>query len=240
MSKLLFANSFNLDLLINSFMKQTILLFLVFVSANVFAQDFKTSDNTLISLSVKIDDGWIDKLSNDQKLYLDQSKESYKYNKFIMQERMDTTTLAKVYEAITSKGIPLKDKDALQDFMTYNDNGIPSSAIPKTIIKKVIKKGYETDYYFSVNLMYTLGVGSMVKGLPGQVKPEMKCTIKVFDKEREVVKKAEGKFKLKKAIKRSDFPGRSFSKISERNISLLAKKLQPVIDGAIDAAIKKM
>lgn len=221
-------------------MRFSIIVFLLLINFVAYAQDFTASDNTLLSLTTSIEDDWVEQL-DDYKPVTSRVKDDLKSNMKLLENMLEKGAAASVYrELAEQKKIILKDQDALKDFVTYNENGLPVPLIAKTAIKKVTGKGYETDYYFVVNILPSLSLGRMMKGLPGQFKPEMKCIIKIFDNDKEMVKKVEAKFKPKKPIKRGDFPKRKFDKLKAEYMTLLAEKLQLVTDEAIKAAVKQL
>ncbi len=221
-------------------MRSTIIAFLLLINFVAYAQDFTTSDNTLLSLTASIEDDWVEKL-DDYKPVTSRVKDDLKANMKLLENTLEKGAAVSVYKVLVEqKKIVLKDQGALKDYVTYNQNGLPVPLIAKTAIKKVTGKGYQTDYYFVVNILPSLSLGRMMKGLPGQFKPEMKCIIKIFDNNKEMIKKVEAKFKPKKPIKKGDFPKRKFDKLKKEYIILLAEKLQLVTDEAIKSAVKQL
>lgn len=218
-------------------MKKLTLLYLLCVSLTIQAQDFTASQNTFLSLNVLPEGAILDKLDSYEPK-TSREKKHFEESKDYLQALLTEMSIALLYEELeTKKSIKLEDKDALRDFATYGNDGLPIVIIPKAAIKKLKKKGYESDYYFRFNI--TIGLNLLMKGLPGQLKPEVTCSAKVFDMNGKVVKKVEEKIKTKTAIKMKDFPNRKFDKLDKDYMDLLVEKLKPQITDAVVAAVQQ-
>ena len=219
-------------------MKKTLFICFLFAGLTLQAQDFTTSQNTFLSLSANPESALLDKLDSYEPK-TSREKEQYKKNKAYFSALATEMAIGLVYQELeTQKGIKLADKDALRDFIPYGNDGLPIVIIPKSAAKKMKKKGHETDYYFHFSV--ATGVSLVMKGLPGQLKPQVTCTIKVFDGDGKVIKKVEEKVKTKTAIKLKDFPKRKFDKLDKGYISMLTQKLKPQITKAVIAAVKQL
>ena len=219
-------------------MRKIIFSCFLLMSLTLCGQDLTTSQNTLLALNVLPGNEILDKLDAYEPKTT-REKENFKDSKAYFDAMLTELAIQAVYtELVTQKDINLEDKDVLRDFITYGKDGLPVVIIPKNAIKKLMKKGYETDYYFVVNI--TTGLNLLMKGLPGQIKPQVTCTIKVFDKDRKQIKKVEEKVKTKTAIKMRDFPKRKFDKLDKDYMTILVEKLSPLISNAIIAASKQL
>lgn len=219
-------------------MRKIIFSCFLLMSLTLCGQDLTTSQNTLLALNVLPGNEILDKLDAYEPKTT-REKENFKDSKAYLDAMLTELAIQAVYtELVTQKDINLEDKDVLRDFITYGKDGLPVVIIPKNAIKKLMKKGYETDYYFVVNI--TTGLNLLMKGLPGQIKPQVTCTIKVFDKDRKQIKKVEEKVKTKTAIKMRDFPKRKFDKLDKDYMTILVEKLSPLISNAIIAASKQL
>ena len=132
---------------------------------------------------------------------------------------------------------PLESKDAIRDFVTYGNDGLPNVMIPKAVIKKLGKKGYESDYYFSFTMNVDLSTLAKTMKFSGKVKPEYRCSIKVFDKDRSIVKKSEFKQKTKDPLKSLNFPKRKFDKLEKDYMDLLVEEMEPLMKEAIKQTV---
>lgn len=219
-------------------MRKIIFSYLFLVSLTLGAQDFTASQNTLLALNVLPGSEILDKLDSYEPKTT-REKDNFKESKAYLEAMLTELAINSIYtELAAQKEITLEDKDALRDYITYGKDGLPVVIIPKSAIKKLVKKGYETDYYFVVNL--ATGLNLLMKGLPGQIKPQVTCTIKVFDQDKKQVKKIEEKVKMKTAIKMKDFPKRKFDKLDKDYMTLLVEKLTPLVKEAFMAACKQL
>ena len=126
----------------------------------------------------------------------------------------------------------------MRDYIDYDKDGMPLFIIAKSAMNSVMKKGYETDYFFKFDLGAEINI--IMKGLAGQVKPNVTCGINVWDKSKKVTKKVSEKFKSKSAIKLTSFPKSKFDKLDDGYMRLLFEKIKPQWETVVRAAINEM
>ena len=115
-------------------------------------KEFTASKNTLLELNAYVASDVIDKLDAYNPIS-EREKEKLKESKNYLDAKITQLFLDAVYkELAATRNIPLESKDAIRDFVTYGNDGLPNVLIPKSVIKKLNKKGYETDYYFSFSM----------------------------------------------------------------------------------------
>lgn len=217
-----------------------VIIFLLTTLSSLTAQEFTSSKNTLLELNAIIDSDVMDKLDAYSPIS-EREKDKLKESKDYLDARVTEIFLNAIYtELADSKNIPLESKDAIRDFVTYGNDGLPNVLIPKAVIKKLGKKGYETDYYFSFSLNVDIPVLAKTNKFSGRVKPEYRCTIKVFDEDRAIVKKSEFKQKTKEPLLARDFPKRKFDKLEKDYIDLLVEEMKPLLGEAIKQTVAQI
>ncbi len=199
------------------------------------AQELAESKNTFLNLLFSTSSLVINQLDGKKASYASQKEafqESQKYLKALLEEYTVNTLYT---ELETQKGIRLEEKNALKEYLTYAQ-GLPLVLIPKSAIKKLKKRGYQSDHYFS----FTISVDHDILGAtPYEVAPRIKCTLKVFNANRETVKKIEEKYQPETIIKKRDFED-GFSKFNSTDMEKLAEKLKPILHEGIIAAINQL
>lgn len=219
-------------------MQKTFIVFFLLLSYLLHGQDFTNSQNTVLSLRTYASDELTKRLDNYEPK-TKREKENYFESKQFYDSALEEYTIAQIYTALTEKaGLKLEEKDALIDYIMYGDNGLPSILIPKSAIKKIVKKGHQTDYYFVFNINIGISIAGTL--LPGTLKPEVKCEVKVFSPKKELVKKIVGKNDGKTAIRMKDFPHKKFDKLEIEYMELLVEKIKPMITEAVLAAAEKL
>lgn len=216
-------------------MRKLLFGLMLLATLNLSAQDLAESKNTFLNLTLITSSSLIDQLDSKKATYKSKQeayKESQEYLKALMVEHAVNTIYA---ELATQKGIKLEDKKALKEYVTYAA-GLPLVLIPKSAIKKLKKRGYQSDHYFS----FTISMDHDILGAtPFEVSPRTKCNIKIFNANREVVKKIEEKHETDAVIKKRDFE-EGFSKFNSSDMEELADKLKPILTEAIIAAINQL
>ncbi len=220
-------------------MKSILFLFLccIFTSL-VYTQDFSTTKNVLLDMRSSSSPEVLNAL-DDYDPETEREKRLYNRNMDSLRVMMQRYAW-EVYQAELNgrKKYNLPDKDALRDHVQYADNGFPSILIPKTVVKKLVKNGYDADYYFSlgVNVSHRSALG----GLSSNVKPTVDVDIKVFSPERDIVTKVDHRYKSDTPIRSWDFPANSFDKLAFDHIMILAEKLKPLVKQAVKEVVAKM
>ena len=180
----------------------------------------------------------LDQLDNYEPV-TDREKKSYKRHADSLQVRLKRKAFLLFNDLLKEqKNIPLEDLASMEEYINYDKNGFPVILIPKTVIKKLGSKGYQSDYYFSVNV--TVGNNALIGGLSGQVKPTISCDVKVFDHDRAVVKKASFQQKANSNIKALSFPGRMFDKMGMDYIDMLVDIIQPQLETVLVGTIEQL
>ena len=214
--------------------KLLVLAFLCF-TIKATAQDFSNSKNTFLNIVFTVSANIPNQL-DPKKAILPSDKESAHANQAYLKALLQEYTVTTLYDELsTQHNIVLEEKEALREYTLFSE-GMPLVLIPKSAIKKILKKGYETDYFYS----FMVGVTEDIFGSASfEVIPEVKTTLKIFDNKRAVVKKIDQKYKEDKAIKKRDFEN-GFSKFSDVDMEELAEKLQPAIKESIIRAVKQL
>ena len=217
----------------------TVLLILFAFSTNfVAAQDFTTTSNTFLHLSFVPPSDLINKLDPYEPATT-REKERFEKSKKYFQGLVVNHFIPFIYEELDkTKGIKLAPKNALRDYIDYDKDGMPLFIIAKSAMNSVMKKGYETDYFFKFDLGAEINI--IMKGLAGQVKPNVTCGINVWDKSKKVTKKVSEKFKSKSAIKLTSLPKSKFDKLDDGYMRLLFEKIKPQWETVVRAAINEM
>ncbi len=214
--------------------KLFVLVFLCF-SLNATAQDLSTSKNTFLNIVFTVSANIPDQL-DPKKAILSSAKESARANQAYLKALLQEYTVSTLYEELsTQHNIVLEEKEALREYTLFSE-GMPLVLIPKSAIKKILKKGYETDYFYSFMVSVTKDIFGSASF---EVIPEVKTTLKIFDTNRAIVKKIDQKYKEDKAIKKRDFEN-GFSKFSDVDMEELAEKLKPAIKECIVGAVKQL
>lgn len=213
-----------------------ILLFFFFTS--IHSQDFTTTKNVLLDMRSS-SSGEVLNALDDYDPVTDREQRLYNRNVDSLRVMMQRYACEVYYAEINGrKNFNLADKDALRGHVKYGDNGFPSILIPKTVVKKLVRNGYEADYYFSLGINVTHR--SALGGLSSNVKPTIVCDIKVFSPEREVVTNVDHRYKSDTPIRSWDFPANSFDKLAFDHIMILAEKLKPLVKQAVKETVSKM
>jgi len=80
----------------------------------------------------------------------------------------------------------------------------------------------------------------MMAGVSKRVKPKVRCQIKVFNPEREVVKNIESEVLSADFIKSTEFPNLLFDKIGLDYIEMLQTRLEPLVLQAVEEAVGQL
>ena len=221
-------------------MKTTILflpLFLI-LSINLQAQDFTTTKNVLLDMRSS-SSGEVLNALDDYDPTTEREKRLYNRNVDSLRVMMQRYAW-EIYQAELNgrKKYNIPDKDALRGHVKYATNGFPSILIPKTVVKKLVKNGYDADFYFSLGV--NVGMRSTLTSLGSNVKPAVTVDVKVFSPEREIVKKIERRYKSDTAIRSWDFPANDFDKLAFDHIMILAKKLEPLVRQAVKDIVAEL
>lgn len=213
--------------------KLFLFVFLCF-TFNANAQDLAASKNTFLSVSFTISSTIAGKL-DPKKAVLNSAKESQRTNQAYLKALLQEFAVTTLYDELsTQHNITLEKKEALRDYTLFSE-GLPLVLIPKSAIKKILKKGYETDFFHTIVLSVTEDIFGSASF---EVIPEIKSTIKIFDNKRAVVKKIVQESKVENPIKKRDFE-HGFSKFSDVDMEELAEKLKPIIKENIVMAVKQ-
>lgn len=208
------------------------MLFICLIQS-VSAQKLKNTKNTMLDLSTYIYSGLLDKF-DDYEPETKREKELLERNLKYLDSKVEQTALTTIYAQFDSVGLPLEDKDALIDFVNYSATGLPSPLIPKSTIKKIVKNGYESDYYliFKINVRYeerSKGILNAVR----VVNPEVECKIRIFTPERKLYREVKYALSMTEDMKASDFPGLRFDKLDRAYIDYFYNKIEPVLEEVV-------
>jgi hypothetical protein len=221
-------------------MKHALLLFLCgLFSIFLDAQDFTTSKNVLLDMRSGTSAALLLNALDDYEPETEREKRLYNRNLDSLRVMMQHFAW-EVYQVELNerKKFKLPEKDALRGHVQYAPDGFPSILIPKTVVKKLVKNGYEADYYFSlgVDVTHRASLG----GLSSNVKPIINCDIKVFSPERDIVAKVDYRYKSETSIRSWDFPANSFDKLAFDHIMILAEKLKPLVRQAVKEVVSQL
>ncbi len=194
------------------------------------AQDFSTSHNTLLGLSVTVSDEVVNRLDRYE-VETDRERDLMQRYDDTMNYRMQRLVQEPLFALMEEQGISLQPSDALRDFVNYGNDNMPSYLFPKQAIRKILNRGYETDYFFQIKI--SIEANSLMAGLMERVKPKITCTIKVFDAERDVVKEVQYQYVAADHIKETQFPGIRFDKLGLDYREMLLDRLDPMLMEAI-------
>ena len=219
-------------------MKSILLFILILSSGLISAQEFTNSSNTFLHLSFVPPTEVFNKLDPYEPATT-REKESFENSKKYFQGLVVNHFIKFIYDELEqAKGIQLQPINAMRDYIDYDKDGMPLFIIAKSAINSVMKNGYETDYFFKFDIGAEINI--IMKGLAGQVKPNVTCGIKVWDKSKKVVKKANEKYKSKSAIKLTYFPKSKFDKLDDGYMRLLFEKIKPQWETVVKAAINDL
>lgn len=210
---------------------------LLFVAVSLYSQDWPGSKNTLLSFSVNSSAEILERLDTYE---LTTEREKSLYNRYqdTLDARLVRFALSPVYTQLDAAAIALEPKEALAELVTYGKDGLPSILIPKQVIKRLTNKGYTSDHYFIVKI--SIEANGFVAGVSKRVKPKVRCQIKVFNPEREVVKNVESEILSANFIKSTEFPNLRFDKIGLDYIEMLQARLEPLVLQAIEEAVTQL
>lgn len=202
------------------------------------AQDFTTTKNVLLDMRSGSSPEILNAL-DDYKPETEREKRLYNRNMDSLRVMMQRYAW-EIYQAELNgrKNYNLPDKDALREHVKYADNGFPSILIPKTVVKKLVRDGFEADYFFSLGV--SVDLRSLLGGFDSNIKPAVSCDIKVFSPDRDVVKKVDHRYQSDTPIRSWDFPGHSFDKLAFDHIMILAEKLKPLVRQAVKETVEMM
>ena len=218
--------------------KSILLLVLILCSGLITAQEFTGTSNTFLHLSFVPPTDLINKL-DPYEPSTTREKEQFTQSKKYFQGLVVNHFIQFIYEELEqSKGITLASKNALRDYIDYDKDGMPLFIIANSALTKVMKNGYETDYFFKFDIGAEVNI--IMKGLAGQVKPNVTCGIKVWDDTKKVVKKVNEKLKVKSAIKLTSFPKSKFDKLDDGYMRMLFDKMKPHWETVVKAAISEL
>ncbi len=213
------------------------LSFLVLLIAGVNAQDFTSTKNVLLEMKSGSSPDVLNAL-DDYDMVTEREKRLYNRNLDSLRVMMQRYACTIYYAEVNGrKKYNLPDKDALRDHVKYGKHGFPSILIPKTVVKKLVKNGYDADYYFSFAV--SVDLRSLLGGFSSSIKPTISCDIKVFSPEREIVKKVNHSYKSNTPIRSFDFPMNSFDKLAFDHIMILSEKLKPLVRQAVKETVAK-
>jgi len=219
-------------------LKFILIISLALSTSFITAQDFSTSSNTFLHLSFIPPTDLINKLDPYEPATT-REREQFEKSKKYFQGLVVNHFINFIYDELEqAKEIKLAPKNALRDYIDYDKDGMPLFIIAKSALNKVIKNGYETDYFFKFDLGAEVNI--IMKGLAGQVKPNVTCGIKVWDTSKKVVKKVNEKHKVKSAIKLTGFPKAKFDKLDDGYMRLLFDKMKPHWETVVRAAIQEL
>lgn len=207
------------------------------MTTTLSAQDLGAAKLTLLKFNATATAGVCDRLD---KYEPESEREKLNYRRFqdslnLHLTRMGVKTL---YAQMEAKSLNLEPTDAIAEWVNYNANGLPNVLIPKTVIKKLIGKGYASDYYLTIQV--TAEPRSLVGGFAGGMTPKVACRIKIFDEERKVVAKYDGESVSNTSIRASEFPRPGFDKTSYDHILALVPYLTPLVEAAISNTVNQL
>jgi hypothetical protein len=209
------------------------------LSSLLYAQDFTTSKNVLLDMRSGSSAAVLLNALDDYEPETEREKRLYNRNIDSLRVMMQHFAW-EVYQAELNerKKFNLPEKEALRGHVQYATDGFPSILIPKTVVKKLAKNGYDADYYFSlgVDVTHRASLG----GLSSNVKPIINCDIKVFSPERDIVAKVDYRYKSETSIRSWDFPANSFDKLAFDHIMILADKLKPLVRQAVIEVVSQL
>lgn len=221
-------------------MKTTLLFttLLLVIATHMYAQDFTATKNVLLDMRSGSSPEVLNAL-DDYKPVTEREKRLYSRNTDSLRVMIQRYAW-EIYQAELNgrKNYNLPDKDALREYVKYADSGFPSILIPKTVVKKLVRDGYDADYYFSLGV--SVDLRSLLGGFDSNIKPAVSCDIKVFSPDRDVVKKVDHRYQSETPIRSWDFPGHSFDKLAFDHIMILVRKLKPYVEAAVKEAVAKM
>jgi len=220
-----------------------LLMVCVFLVPNhAHAQDLAGKKSTIVQFDFILFESLLKGLDPYEPSTL-REKENYKEAKQYVQKVL----IDKLYEEVTSKllsekEINMEPLNALEDHsVLYNNQGYPNTIIAKSVIKKVKKKGYESDLFFAIKTSVEAAPDILGKAkLSKQVKDLTKVVITVFDGNGTKIEKYEGSFKAEEPKKAKSFPSSRFDKMDVGYMDLLVEMLLPGMQEAVDEAIESM
>ena len=217
--------------------KFSVLILFICLMQGVSAQKLKNTKNTMLDINTYIYSGILDKF-DDYEPETKREKELLERNEKYLESKVELTALNTFYAQFDSVGLPIEDKDALIDFVNYSANGLPNPLIPKATIKKIVKKGYESDYYliFKINIRYeerSKGILNAVR----VVNPEVEARIRIFTPERKLYREVKYALSMTEDMKSSDFPGLRFDKLDRAYIDYFYNKIEPILIEVVEKTV---
>lgn len=232
---------FKPSLINNLMIKYLITALALAFSISTFAQDYSSAKNTMLNFDVSVDDNVFNNLDSYTPSTT-REQNSYKENvKYVRKRLIDLANDFLRKELQEQKGISVEETDAILSQMTYNDFGYPFVLMAKTGIKKVQKKGYESDYYFSFKLNVTAGTDIISTAkLMRKLRPEVTISINTYGSDGKNITKIQGRDRPDEAFKASDFPGDTFDKLENDYMDPLVEKITPILENAVKLAVKNL
>lgn len=212
-------------------------LVLCSLSCTLSAQDFSNAKLTLLNFNTNTNASICDRLDGYEPS-TDREKNNYKRYQDSLNVHLSTIGLKSLYASLNKRSLDIQPVDAIEEWVSYNSNGLPNILLPKPIIKRLKENGYETDYYLSVSI--SIDASSMFAALSGSVKPKANCQIKIFNPDREVVAKYDAEIQANSKIQDRDFPRLQFDKTAYDHILMLIPYLKPLVQDAIKSAVEKL
>lgn len=212
-------------------------LLILAASSSLFGQDWSASTNTLLTFSLQSSAGILDRLDTYE-LITDREKSLYNRYQDTLSNRLARFALEPFYAELANASITLQPKDALAEYLTYGDDGLPSILFPKRAVKRLANKGYTGDYFFNTKI--SISANGIVTGTSERVKPKVTCQIKVYDAAGEEVKNVEVEVLSPNFIKSTEFPKLTFDKIGLDYIEMLQKRLEPLVRQAVEEAVAEL
>jgi len=205
-------------------------------------QDLAGKKNTVVQFDFTMYESVLSKLDPYEPSTV-REKENYREAKQYIEKKLvdNMSELTEKYLA-NHFSASLQPIQTLEDYkVVYNSKGYLNTMIVKSVIKKVNKKGYESDFFLacSVTLESTTDMLGKAK-LTKQFKPQITFNISIFDDQGTKLQKFQGKLKAENPIKAKSFPSLKFDKMEIEYMDLLLEMLQPDLEAALEKALSQI